>query len=209
MTRHGMLAVGSTVLTIALAAALLPEVRQLVRLPRELLSREPDRSSSPVTVPVRHVDDEPVTRYTPVEGSLGVRSVRASSTLPPSRVARYAAEMAIDGIGATPWVENAPGPGIGEWIELDLGSPRTVTRLEVSNGYDKDVRYGENGRVRAVTLRFSGGETRTFPVEDRPGVQSLSVGSVRTSMIRLVIDATYPGSRWEDTALGEVRVFGY
>jgi hypothetical protein len=117
--------------------------------------------------------------------------------------------MVLDGSGSTPWVENAEGYGVGEWLDLDLGATRTVTRLEIANGYGKDARYRENGRVRSLTLRFSGGESRTVALADRASLQRIDLGSVRTSSIRLIINSVYEGSRWPDTAVGDVRVIGY
>ena len=178
--------------------------------------------SRPVSVPTTSLDaDQASQRRTAVPGetivsgetvetaSLPIHSAVASSVLPPSRVAQYEPEMTLDGSGGTAWVEAAPGQGIGEWIELRLGSIRQVRSLEISNGYNKGARYQENGRIRSVTAHFSGGETRTFTLEDHPGPQSVEVGDVRTSTVRLVINTTYAGTRWEDTALGDIRVIGF
>ncbi|HEU4882871.1 MAG TPA: discoidin domain-containing protein [Longimicrobium sp.] len=140
-----------------------------------------------------------------------VASATASSVLPPSRVARYDAEMLMDGDGSTPWVENAPGYGVGEWVELQLGVVRTVTHLQLRNGYNKGARFRENGRIRSITATFSTGDTRTFFLRDDASEQTITFEPlpIPTSFIRLTINSVYEGTRWEDTALGDVAVLGY
>src|SRR5688500_5528004 len=39
----------------------------------------------------------------------------------------------IDGDPGTAWTEDAPGPGIGEWLELRLEEPSRLSRLTVWN----------------------------------------------------------------------------
>lgn len=142
---------------------------------------------------------------------LRVESARASSVLPASRVARYDAEMLLDGDGSTPWVEDAPGYGIGEWVELELGQTRNIVQLRFRNGYDKGARFGENGRVRSITATFSSGEAHTFSLADHASEQTISFDPLPApaSSIRLTINSVYEGSRWDDTALGDVVAIGY
>jgi hypothetical protein len=236
MTRHEKLGLGSLAVALVsciLAALVVPEVRLLLGLPLDPIAvrqfAEPTGdldqqvpASRPVSVPTPVLGTDRASQLrTAVPGetvvpaetvattSIPIHSAVASSVLPPSRVAQYGPEMALDGSGGTAWVEAAPGQGIGEWIELRLGSIRQVTSLEISNGYNKGARYQENGRIRSVTAHFSGGETRSFTLADHPGPQSVEVGDVRASSVRLVINTTYAGTRWEDTALGDVRVIGF
>jgi hypothetical protein len=140
-----------------------------------------------------------------------VSAATASSILPPSRVARYDAEMLLDGDGSTPWVENAPGYGVGEWVELRFGVVRNVSHLRLRNGYNKGARFRENGRIRSITATFSSGETRTFSLRDDTSEQTIAFEPfpIPTSFIRLTINSVYEGSRWDDTALGDVAVLGY
>lgn len=221
-TRNEKIGLASLVLAIfscLLASLTVREIRLMLGLPLdptqgEAHSAELPRQlqpSAPIQVPstaeVPAFSPPPVREHT--TRILPVRTATSSSVLPPSRVARYTAEMVLDGTGNTSWVENAAGYGIGEWIELQLGASRQITHLKIRNGYDKDSRYRENGRVRSFTLTFSSGETRTFSLADHPALQTFAVGPIPTSFVRLTINSVYEGSRWEDTALGDVVVIGY
>jgi hypothetical protein len=222
-TRTEKIAAGSlvaTVLSCLFAALVVPEVRVKLGLPIEapvraeqnnLMQTEPPAPKTvaerPGAGPIRDFAEE--RGRAPADRVLLVRSATASSILPPSRVAQYGPEMAIDGAGGTAWVENASGYGVGEWIELHFGAPRRVTALEFRNGYNKGARFQENGRLRSLTATFSTGETRTFSLADHPSAQRVTFAGISAQSVRLTINSVYEGSRWEDTALGDVRVIGY
>ena len=134
-------------------------------------------------------------------------NARASSTLPPSRVAAYDPGRVTDGSWSTVWVEGAAGDGVGEWIEIGLGRSVTVSKLGVVNGYGKGVRYLENGRVRDAVLEFSDGSTQGIHLADNNEMQYFDLRPVSTSTMRLTIRSVYPGTRWDDTAVGELRLW--
>jgi hypothetical protein len=133
---------------------------------------------------------------------------RASSTLPPSRVASYDPDRAMDGSWSTVWVEGAAGEGVGEWIEIRLGSPVTVWKIGVVNGYGKGPRYRENARIRDAELQFSDGSTQLIHLADSNDLQYFDVRPTTTTGLQLTILSVYPGTRWDDTALGELRLWG-
>jgi len=136
------------------------------------------------------------------------KAVRASSMLPPSRVATYGPGMATDGRWGTVWVEGAPGDGVGEWIELQLGSPVAVAKVGVVNGYGKGPRYRENARVREAELRFSDGSAQRIHLADSNDLQYFDLSPNTTTAVRLTIVSVYPGTRWDDVAIGEIRLWG-
>jgi hypothetical protein len=131
----------------------------------------------------------------------------ASSTLPPSRVAAYTPEMALDGRWNTVWVEGAEGSGAGEWIELRLAAPAEIRKIGVVNGYGKAERFAENGRVRDAQIRFSNGTTQEIRLADSNEMQYFDLRPNNTASVRLTILSIYPGTRWDDTAIGEIRLW--
>jgi hypothetical protein len=134
--------------------------------------------------------------------------VRASSILPPSRVATYGPEMVTDGRSGSVWVEGVGGDGVGEWVELQLASPVAVAKVGVVNGYGKGPRYLENSRVRDAELRFSDGTTQSIHLTDTNELQYFDVRPDATTAVRLTIVSVYPGTRWDDVAIGEIRLWG-
>jgi F5/8 type C domain len=134
--------------------------------------------------------------------------VRSSSVLPPSRVASYGPGMAVDGRWSTVWVEGSDGDGSGDWIELELEASVTVHRIGVVNGYGKGPRFLENGRVRDATITFTTGSWQTIRLADNNDLQYFDIAPTTTQSVRLTIASVYPGTRWSDTAIGEIRVWG-
>jgi hypothetical protein len=140
--------------------------------------------------------------------SVPVAGVRASSSLPASGVASYGPSNIVDENPETAWNEAASGPGPGEWIELRLAEPATVTRLLVWNGYQKGAQFVENSRLRTVSLAVG---PRTFTVDllDVEGPQAVDLPEpVRAERVRLTVERVYPGSRYPDAAVSEVEVIG-
>jgi hypothetical protein len=142
------------------------------------------------------------------EGMLTEIIASASSILPTSPVASYEASRVLDNDASTVWVEGAEGYGLGEWIQLDLRAPALITRLQIANGYDRGPRFYENARVERALLAFSDGTIQAVAFNDERGMQDIPISPVRTTFVRLTIQSTYSGTRWQDTAVGELRLWG-
>lgn len=216
---------GAFIATATLGLALLdsPRFRQLAGFFGTSPSIPQELRTNPVTPPVQPeqalTTPSRVWTEVPADGSgssappargwdeVSATTVSASSILPPSRVANYEPENVLDGRWSTVWVEDAPGSGTGEWIEISLGQTRTIARIGVVNGYGKGPRYRENGRVRTAILTFSDGSIQQISLRDESDLQYISVQPVATSFVRLTIQSAYPGSRWDDTAIGEIRLW--
>lgn len=137
---------------------------------------------------------------------LAVTGIVASSTMAATGGVRPEPANLIDGDPGTAWSEGALGAA-GEWVELTLDRQADVARLLVWNGYQRGTRFGENGRVRTLLIDAAG---RRFAVEllDVRGSQSIDLpGPVRTTKIRLTLEAVYEGDRYRDTALSEIEVY--
>jgi len=145
----------------------------------------------------------------PATGSapLEVRSVTASSTLPPAGRVTYEAANLLDGNPSTAWNEGARG-AVGEWVELNLREEARITRLLVWNGYQKGAQFTQNGRVRRLLID-AGGRRFTVELLSVTGSQAVDFPQpVNTRRIRLTVDAIFPGDRYPDTALSEIEVYG-
>jgi hypothetical protein len=199
----GVIGVAVAIVGVAISMLTIPEVRAWVL--REPEVKPPVAQSNSLLPPAR--PDARIAHPRAGWAEVPVQSASASSILPPSRVASYGAAMTLDGRAATAWVEDTPGLGIGEWIQLDLASPRSVARLGIVNGYGTGSRYRENGRVRSATLTFSDGRRHVIDLADHSDLQYVSFDPVMTSSVRLTIDSAYPGARWDDVAIAEIRLW--
>jgi len=114
----------------------------------------------------------------------------------------------MDGRESTAWVEGKRGQGIGEWIVVEFDKPQQAMRIDISNGLGKnqDI-YSKNSRVKEIEVRFSNGETRRFMLADKAREQRLGLGgSPQTMWVQIKILSVYPGWKYQDTAISELRV---
>jgi hypothetical protein len=88
----------------------------------------------------------------------GLEQARASTVLKPQAGNAYGAEKAIDRDPASAWCEGAPGPGVGEWLEVTLTPPAGAETCEavgwaVVPGYAKsEASWLGNARVKRFRL---------------------------------------------------------
>jgi len=132
----------------------------------------------------------------------------ASSVRLPIQTNTYNAANAADGKPNTAWVEGVYGPGIGEWIRFDFDSDIAIERILVQPGYFKSPTiWSENNRIASVRAEFSNGSSRNLTFTDEMKTQSIEMGGIRTSWVRLTIESIYRGTvpgKYDDTALSEV-----
>lgn len=103
----------------------------------------------------------------------------------------------------TPWVENAPGYGIGEGFTMVSGD---LPYLLLMNGYismDKPNLYLENARVKQLKITgVETGKTLILEVLDTPHPQTIDISALKgNKTLRVEINDVYPGTRYEDTCL--------
>ncbi len=135
----------------------------------------------------------------------------------------------MDGSLATAWCEGARGPGIDEWIEVEVDHPTAA--IEVTGGFRKHSfdPLGESDPGQKEKARFEE-SLRTFRSNGRPAILELTtekgevldrfqVGdryfgrysfAVRLApgKYRLRIAQVHPGARFEDTCIAELRFHG-
>ena len=132
----------------------------------------------------------------------------SSSALKGTAIASFQATNLVDGDLTTPWQEGANGAGLGEWVRFEFTQPVELARLEILNGYQKDdERYLGNPRVRLVMVEYSSGATQLVELSDVRDPQIVNPTSEAVEWVKLAIVSVYPGDKWEDTALSEVRIY--
>lgn len=141
----------------------------------------------------------------------------ASSALPSDRWGQYWGWSAIDGLLESAWAEagrlghepEPSGPGIGEWIMLVFPETIEVHRIGVDIGFDRNADYfADNNRLKRASIEFSKGGFIELAFSDARGVQMMDIPPVKTTYVRLVINEIYPGSKYDDTCISEIEVWG-
>jgi hypothetical protein len=134
-----------------------------------------------------------------------VPSITASSTLDQATTDDYAPSNAMDGDLTTCWSEGATG-ATRQWIRFAFASPRAIRRIHVVNGYAKGRRWRQNSRVKKAVLVFPDGTRKEWLLKDVNSWQTLDLArTVTVRWVKLVIQSVYPGERWQDTSISEVR----
>jgi hypothetical protein len=138
----------------------------------------------------------------------------ASSFLLVDRVGQYQSWMAIDTFPETAWVEGATGPGVGEWITLTFPDVIEIHRISLDVGYDRDKDiFFANNRIKKATLIFSNGEQIELEFADTRGMQTIPLvrapgPNIETTFVTIIIEDIYPGTKYDDTCLAEVEIWG-
>lgn len=128
---------------------------------------------------------------------------------------QYKAEYVLDGNTDTTWAEGAKGDGIGEWIMLTSDINSEVRGIEIANGYTKsEETYFENNRLKKIKIEFSDNDSIIVNLKDDVhgydtlGLQNIKFeNSVITKRIKISILEVYPGSKFKDTCISEIRVY--
>lgn len=140
-------------------------------------------------------------------------SAYSTSTLKPMTsngvVYTYDAKNVLDNNSGTCWCEGASGTGEGETITLTAVNPQNVGKITIKNGLcsDRDVFY-KNSRVRDCRITLSDGTSFQYTLSgefsEQPTVIRFNSNMV-TTYIRLTILSTYPGSKYSDTCISEIK----
>lgn len=156
--------------------------------------------------------------------------IEASNTLAPQAggTIHYDPENLLDGSLETAWVE-----GKGKAVTLDIWVKNyNVVGVGVLNGYMKNQEvFEENSRPSKIGVAIQKLEKTTDDLSDLREVElpkrkfqdfnpkqvlnfvdwigDFGEGYGETEMIRLVIEDTWPGTKYKDTAISELYLLGY
>ncbi len=134
-------------------------------------------------------------------------TAKASSVLAPADA--YHPGYLFDGRLDFGWVEGVKGPGIGESMALTFTAPITITAIELWNGYQRsDDHFKKNARAKKITVTVDGTEPIELAVKDAQGPQKLTLPKPATTRsLTLTIKEAYPGTKYDDLVLSELRVW--
>jgi len=140
---------------------------------------------------------------------VGQCEVRASSWL--NKASQYGPAKLFDGKLITSWQEGKDDYGVGEWIEIKFPLENNYS-ISLVNGFVKSTKkhgnlYKKNSRVKKVKVLYGSdysGEVEIDLEDDRMDFQSL--GNFRTDKIKIMIMEVYPGEKWKDTSISELKI---
>jgi hypothetical protein len=156
-----------------------------------------------------------------------IESIRASSTLPPTAHTSYNVENLLDGRSDTAWIEGRPGIGKGEWIEIVFKPGVEIRGIGLLNGYAKSPQtLRENGFVRKIHMRCvpkadwleenqelhlprAMATQRDWPISALDWVFDAGDSATALKRVRFTILDGTPGTKFEDTAISELFVYGW
>lgn len=132
-------------------------------------------------------------------------SVHADVTLD-GHTYSYEASNACDNNTATAW--NSDAEQEGSWLEFDDSYPQLVTTISILAGYNSNKTiYDYNYRPKDITISFSDGRSVSQTLSDSFGTwQTITLSSaVATTSVRITVNSCYPGSKYQDMAISEVK----
>lgn len=143
----------------------------------------------------------------PATPPVEIASIDASSTLPPEEGFVYNPYMTIDGSNLTSWVEGKSDDGISEWLKFNFSQIYLIKKIKIFPGYaSKEDIYFKNNRVRKIRLEFSNGNSQEFELVDEFRMQTVSLSTeIPTEYIKITILSVWPGSKFSDTSIAEVK----
>ncbi|MCP5088769.1 MAG: hypothetical protein GY952_18410 [Rhodobacteraceae bacterium] len=132
----------------------------------------------------------------------------ASSVLAGQSGNSYLQSNLLDGNPATAWVEGQSGDGIDAFLTLEFAGSKTVSELQLTNGYTKsDSIFTKNNRVRDIEVTSSTGQRLSAQLADHGHWQTISLpGFLNVDWIQIRILSVYRGTKYRDTAISELRV---
>lgn len=118
----------------------------------------------------------------------------------------YKIENLNDYAPDTPWIENAPGDGIGEGFTILDETGHKYSNLLLMNGYisfDKPCLYSQNSRIKKIKITgCNSGVSKIVDVLDTPHPQTVDISFLpEADDIRIEIADVYHGTKYQDTCL--------
>lgn len=126
---------------------------------------------------------------------------------------RHPGEHAFDGTDNTAWNEGTPGPGTGEWIQANFNERQRIRTLRMKTGWDHVTAHQEdlfaaNSHFQRIRLEFDDGQSVRAEVRNDQREYTFTGLDHVSSSVRIVAEAVYPGTRWQDLCISEVVITG-
>ena len=127
--------------------------------------------------------------------------------------ATYGVGNLFDSRPETAWCPASPAEA---WFAVEFGGPRNVNMFFIRNGYQRRTPKGNdlfsaNARVRQLKITNDRGESLVLELEDRrEEVQYFCSSSLAftqgVTRLRFTVLSTYPGAKYQDLLLSELRM---
>lgn len=141
-------------------------------------------------------------------GMSDIINVSATSVLSEKGMT-HSTQRIIDGDEKTAWVEGVKGQGENEAVSFSFNGEYKITGFSIKAGYHKSAKlYDENSRPANIRVTYSDGSSEEYYLEDLFCEQNIYLNSPKvTRSITLTILSVYPGSRFEDTVISELKFY--
>jgi hypothetical protein len=172
-----------------------------------------------------NVDNESGDTAESTKVKLKILSAEASSVLNATSKdhATYVAGNVCDGNFKTAWVEGVAGNGEGQILIVHLDGVHKVSKIKIFNGYLKTKRrYAINGRVTNAVIDYGNGYRQAvdlkvmnppeveieFAAAEMGETEIIPDAPCETDTIAITIMGVQSGSKYTDTAISEIEVYG-
>lgn len=139
-----------------------------------------------------------------------VASAEATSVMPANDGSDiYRADSAADGDETTSWQEGESGDGTGSTLTFHFDREYSVRYIVMKLGnWRTDDLYEENNRPQTLTIMFGDESVEvTVPDEKKEVCVTLS-RDVKASDVTFRVDSVYSGTKYDDTCIAEIGVYG-
>lgn len=144
-------------------------------------------------------------------------TIKTTSTLKASNGKPYKPSYLGDGKLHTAWIEGINGYGLGEKIIIRMQgdkSSRDISfrGIEITNGFAKsDKTWAENTRVKFFKVYHNDSQVFYIKLEDTKTPQHIEFPPIYVNhkdTIVLEIAEVYPGTKYKNTAISEIQLYG-
>lgn len=131
-------------------------------------------------------------------------TIQPSSVLSPPEA--YNGDFLFDSRLEFGWAEGKDDLGVGETIEFNFERTVRVEEIKVWNGYQRsDRHFSSNARVKKLSFGAEG-KMQTFDLSDQQAPEALKLEApIEGQKFVLEIVEAYPGAKYEDLLLSELR----
>ncbi len=133
-------------------------------------------------------------------------TVTASSTAPEDGDGNYQPVNVLDGLVDSMWCEGDPGDGTGQWLQVDFGTARSVSKFSFINGIGTSMPlWIKANQATGLRLTFDDGTSADVPIE-RPSYKTTTVDVAphTTKKVKISVTGVKPGKEFNDLCLSEV-----
>jgi hypothetical protein len=137
--------------------------------------------------------------------------VKASSTHTSAAGYSFSAANLFDADLTTCW--QADRGDKSPWVQVEFDAPIMISAIKIANGFQITDKFGDefvlNSRIADGRIRFSDNAEVTIHFEaDERGFITFTMPAKSTRSLRLIVDKTYRGTRWNDLAVSEISIVG-